>query len=257
MEKYIFKRGITRRKSRGGHKKNIAVLFSGRIKGYEACKRHLLELKHKYSPVFFCSLNKKLLSPYIRKFCKIFNIDTGEQNSKNKRLNLEPTVLPEWIDELDTHPYNQTMNVYSVLLHNKRAFDMVTEYQNRNNMRFDIILLYRADIKSNNMILLKDVKPNTVYIPEGDESIIHPEEWHRKYGINSVMSYGDYSSMQKYCEAVDNIQNLHEKVNVGVHHEGLILQNIIDKNLKISRFPYEYYFEESRHKPNKEYNMYD
>jgi hypothetical protein len=107
------------------------------------------------------------------------------------------------------------------------------------------------------MILLEDVKPNTVYIPEGDESIIHPEDWDRKYGINSVMSYGDYLSMKKYCEAVDNIQNLHDKVNIGVHHEGVILQNIIDKKLKISRFPYEYYFEESRHKPNKEYNMYD
>ena len=54
-------------------KPNIAVYFSGRIKAYENNIENLLNIKNKYNPVFFISLNDEE-TEYIKEFCKIFNI---------------------------------------------------------------------------------------------------------------------------------------------------------------------------------------
>ena len=234
------------------HKLKVAILFSGRIKGYKKVKEHLSELKQVYDPVFFCSLNKKGLSPYIQEFCTFLRIEPPQ-------LHLEPTVVPAHLEKIVEHPYNKRYNVYSVLYHNKKVLELVGKYQVAHHMQFDVILLYRADLFSQPGNILKLVKPvaNTVYIPAGDDSIAHPENWPRKYGVNSMMAYGDYPSMEKYCSAVDNIATLSKERNVAIHHEGIIQYNIIHTGLKVKRFAYDTELHPSRHNNLKEYNNYE
>lgn len=234
------------------HNLKVAILFSGRIKGYKHVMDHLSDLKQMYNPVFFCSLNKKGLSPYIQGFCKFLRIERPQ-------LHLEPTVVPEYVKKIVEHPYNRRYNVYSVLYHNKKVLELVEKYQIAHNMQFDVILLYRADLfpDPGNMLNLVKPVPNTVYIPAGDESIIHPKKWPRKYGINSMIAYGDYPSMEKYCSAVDNIATLSKESDVAIHHEGIIQYNIMYTGLKVKRFVYDTNLHPSRHNNLKEYNNYE
>lgn len=234
------------------NKLKVAVLFSGRIKGYKMVKAHLNQLKQKYDPVFFCSLNKKDISPYIEDFCSFLEITEPQ-------IHLEPTVVPAYVEKIVKHPWNERYNVYSVLYHNKKVLELVKKYQAAHHMQFDVILLYRADLTSDDGSVIKLSKPltNTVYIPAGDQYIIHPKKWPRKYGIQSTMAYGDYPSMEKYCSAVDNIATLSEEVDVAIHHEGIIYQNILYTGLKVKRFPYETTLHPSRHKNVKDYNNYE
>jgi hypothetical protein len=71
------------------------------------------------------------------------------------------------------------------------------------------------------------------------------------------MAYGDYPSMEKYCLAVDNIAALSKKVDVAIHHEGIIHQNIIYTGLKVKRFSYDTALHPSRLVALKEYNNYE
>ena len=168
-------------------------------------------------------------------------------------------MVPKYVEEIVEHPFNKRYNVYSVLYHNKKALELVKNYQDTHHMQFDVILLYRADLRTDDGSIINLVKPlsNTVYVPARDENIAHPNNWPRKYGINSMMAYGDYPSMEKYCSAVDNIAALSKKVNVAIHHEGIIQQNIIYTGLKVKRFSYNTSLHPSRLVALKEYNNYE
>lgn len=231
---------VRTRKIRGGNPLKVAVLFSGRVKAYEHCMNDLNKLRNKYSPTFFCSLNTKVDSPYIKTFSETFNIGS-------EQLNLEPTIVPPWVEKIDVHPWNKRYNVYSTLYHNYKAFDILTKYQNKHKIKFDLILLYRADLHNVGELKLEKPVNNTIYIPFAtnhdnnmSSNYYHPDSWDRKYGINVTMAYGNYDAMKVYCDAVNNIQDLHTKYNIAMHHEGIIFIYLINKNISVKKFNIEF-----------------
>ena len=246
------------RKLRGGNPLKVAILFSGRVKAYEYCLDDINKLRAKYSPTFFCSLNKKEYSPYIKKFSETFNIGS-------EQLNLEPTITPGWLEKIDVHPWNKRYNVYSTLYHNYKAFELLTKYQIKHKMKFDLILLYRADSQCNTPDILHLERPddNTIYIPSltnitnnMSSGNFHPEKWDRKYGIHCVMAYGNYESMNVYCNAVNEIQELHKKYNIAIHHEGILFIHLINKNIGLKQFKLNIILHPNRHKHNNNYDIY-
>ena len=239
-----------RKRMRGGGPR-IAVLFSGRIKAYEFVKEKLKALQDKYSATFFCSLNKKTLSPYIQKFCDTYDM-------KPDQLHLEQTIAPDWLDSMEIHPHPGITRIgtYSVLYHIKKAFDLIEAYQQKNKTRFDIILYYRADIDPQETIQLSPPEKATVYVPNWG-GLYNAEDWDRKYGIHASVTYGDYDSMKKYCATVDNIKDLCDTYNVAVSHEGLVTMQLIVSRINIERINHSFGMLPQRQQTNKEYDDFD
>ena len=98
--------------------KNLAIIFTGRIKGYTEVKDDLLNLKNDNNGTVFCSLNKQNKSDYIKTFCEAFGV-------KDEQINLE--ITPPTPEYMNKHP-NQN-NFYSQCYHLKKAFNMLKIYQ--------------------------------------------------------------------------------------------------------------------------------
>ena len=235
----------------------IAVYFAGRIQGYEECLEQLLQIKNDYSPTFFMSLNTNSSdaeSEYIKNFKEIFSI-------RSDCINIEETALPEYLKEEDFTSSQEFIGLdsktnsriflrekflnkktkfwkfvtsdlyktYSQYYHNKRAFDLVVNYQKIHSVEFDLVLKFRADIKYTQPLYLYIPLKNTIYIPEGND---HEE------GINAFIAYGDTESMRKYSYMVDNIESI-INTNYMFHSEQMLKIYLYTAcKLHIIRFPF-------------------
>jgi hypothetical protein len=224
--------------------KNVAVIFSGRIKGYTYVEQQLEALQKKYNATFFISLNKEQRSEYIDRFCKKFNI--GDEQAI-----IEKTRIPEWIRSFNVeyhiaggkesphvdYAYSMSQNIYS-------AFNLIAPYQEKYNTQFDCILFFRADIDSGEVINITMPQENSVYIPE-------EFDWG---GINYQVAYGNYSAMKKYSELVNNLQNLCGEQRIAYHSESLLKKHLENENLNIVRFPFNYVLHPKRRDSIPEYD---
>jgi hypothetical protein len=192
--------------------KKVAILFSGRIKGYQHVIHKLLEIKNKYYPVIFCSLNEVEYTQDIHGFCEALNIPKTKAH-----VNIEQTVLPDWADKCNM--MNPTLNVYSMFYHENKAYSMLEEYMN-NNEPFDCVLLYRADMDSTDVLELTVPEKNTIYLPKD-----------REYGgYNDRMAYGDVYSMKIYC----NLINVFENLCSGKDGDEVNPETMLNRYLKLS-----------------------
>lgn len=205
--------------------RNIAVFFSGRLTEKYFVKDNLEKLRERYNPIIFCSLNENADSKeFIDKFVKEFNI-------KDECINIERCIMPEEMFKSIKNLNGSYNNVYSMYYNNKKNYELIKNYEKMHNIKFDVILRYRTEIWSNDVIdIIENLKKNTVYIP-------NKYDWCG--GLNDQVAYGDSESMEKYCECVDNIVNL---CNQGViyHPETLLLHHVKSKNLSIERINFEY-----------------
>ena len=220
--------------------KNVAVIFSGRIKGYTYVEQNLEALQKKYNATFFISLNKEQKSEYIDRFCKKFNI--GDEQAI-----IQKSVSPEWIRSFDVWynvPEGHVDYMYSMVKNIHSAFSLIAPYQEKHNTQFDCILFYRADIHSEQIINITMPQENTVYIPEGADH----------YGINYQVAYGNYDTMKKYCDLVNNIQKLCGEQHISYNPETLLKHHLQNEGLNIVRFPFNYSLHPKRHEPIPEYD---
>lgn len=243
------RKNTTRRKQRGGNKDKlkIAVLFSGRVKGYKHALDDLRKLQEAYDVVFFASINMKERPPYIDTFCKDLDI-------KDEQINIERTILPDWVNTMEVHPLNKRYNVYSVIYHNKKAFEMVGKYQDKHNMKFDGVLVYRADMNTPNGVL-KFEKPedNTIYVSDNMmHASFHPANWKHVPGICVEIVYGNFDTIRKYCSAVDKLKDL----GIPIFHEGIAEKHAQNENMKVVKMAVRYSLHPTRHDPDPEYNNY-
>jgi len=242
------------RRQRGGQAApmKVAILFAGRIKGYTNVLENLLKIKETYKPTFFCSLNKKIKSNYISKFCDTLGI-TDEQ-LKLERTSVAPdyfyTIKPQFYDVESKR--DMITNYYSLLYHTQQAFRLAEAYQTKHSMKFDCILYYRADIETAEPLVLTFPKENTIYIPtyEGD-----PHEHANKGGIACGMYYGNYEVMKSVCNLVDKVKDITEKDGVPFGVPETSFKKMLDnEKIAIQRFQYKFGFHISRTEPNAEYN---
>jgi hypothetical protein len=167
----------------------VAMIFSGRIKGYKQVLSKLQKIVNTYNPVIFCSLNDTVYTDEIEQFCKDLNIPKSQ-------VNIEQTVLPNWAGKCRL--VNPVLNVYSMFYHQNKAFKLLEKYQEQKFMTFDCILYYRADMNSTDTLNLMVPLKKTVYLPND-----------RGYGgYNDRMAYGDFDAMKAYCGLVDSFEGL-------------------------------------------------
>lgn len=202
----------------------IAMYFSGRIETtiYEKIKEHLNKLKERYDIKFFCSLNKDNEDEYTKIFCRDFMINDTCKN-------IEKTITPNEIYNLKKKDETVYDNTYSMFYHNKKCIDLIDNYEKNNLIKFDVIVKYRADIISDEIMNIEIPLENTIYIPKD-------HDWG---GINDQIAYGDKKTMEKYSDCVNNIINYCNS-NIIYHPETLLLHHINTLNLEIIRYGYKY-----------------
>jgi len=230
------------------HPFKVAILFGGRIVGYENVKDNLVKIMNQYNPTVFCSLNKKNKSDYIKGFCDLMKID-------DERLHLEITPPPpeKYYTIVPRHSVDfDVTRFYSLLYHQKLAFLLLEKYQEKHNMKFDCILFYRADIQTTDDLKLQLPKPNTIYVPIFENA---PHEHANNNGIMCGQYYGDYDVMKYMCNIIDSIKDLSEKDGVPFGFPEVAFKKHMDnKKFHIERFQYKFEYHESRHKYNPAYD---
>ena len=200
----------------------IAIFYSGRIKGFQHKKNSHIKQNQLYKAIIFVSLNQKEEDHIAKEFRNTFNIS-------DDRVNYEETPYPKELYTLDKSLVPVYENCYSQFYHNKKCFDLIEKYQNNNNMVFDVIIKQRCDIDTNDIIPIGIPEDNTIYIPEGEDNL----------GINDRVAYGNYNSMKKYCDTVNNIIDMCKNQGVKYNPEIILKKQLENNNLNIIRFKYE------------------
>jgi hypothetical protein len=198
----------------------VAVLFAGRVRAYEAVTRTLEDVKGRYGPTYYCSLNQAVYDDYIDGFCKLLDISRD-------RINIEPTPNPGFFSKIHNYTSKSPEQAYSMFYHENKAFSLIEKDVTENNMRYDCVVYTRADIKSEDSLQLEMPKPNTIYVPIGNDY----------EGINDRMAYGDFDSMKKYCSIIDNLTSP-QSMN-GTNPEGIIKSHLERHSLQVIRFKYD------------------
>lgn len=188
----------------------VAIFFSGRVKGFEGVKKHLILFKEKYSADFYVSCGSHNES--YSKFIEEFDID------ENKRK-FEEVKIPKEFFTFRKATETKIENCSSMFYHNKSCIELIE----KSGINYDVIVKYRADVNSDSVLELK-VEENTIYIPNGNDF----------GGLNDQIAYGDLCSMKKYCAVWDNIPKI---CNDGhkFHPETLVSRNIEREKVNIAR----------------------
>lgn len=207
------------RRQKGGNLLKFAIFFVGRITGFEHTKQNLLKIKNKFNPTCFCSLNESTITDATKRFATLFDV-----KNINEQISVEKTIIPTTIalkPKVSLYPEN----VYSMFYHQKKVMNMIEAYQAKHGIKFDCIIYYRADILTTDDLNIDTVANNTVYIPNGSDSI----------GINDRMAYGNFEAMKKYASSIDLINS---KGSVEIYPEEYLNNNLKHHKLHIQRISY-------------------
>jgi len=200
----------------------IAIFYSGRIKGFQHKKNSHIKQNKLYKPIIFLSLNQKEEDDISKEFRNTFNIP-------DDRVNYEETKTPKEIFNFTKRNETSYENCYSQFYHNKKCLELIEKYQKDNNMIFDVIIKQRCDIDTNDIIPIGIPEDNTIYIPEGEDHL----------GINDRVAYGNYNSMKKYCDTVNNIIDMCKNQDIIYNPEIILKKQLENNKLNLIRFKYE------------------
>lgn len=193
---------------------NCAIIFFGRIKHYE--KKYLLNKlsKNNTYDIYYSASNEN----NIEDFKKIYNI-TNNNNICND------AILHNYNFKQD---YAKPTNINNMICHFinlKRAFNLLIN----SNIKYDFIIATRLDLEITKSIDIKNDminSKNTIYIPQGCDYT----------GINDRFAMGDFDTMKKYCDIIDNCEYLCNNKLAVAHPETLTLSNLIYYKINIIRF---------------------
>lgn len=205
------------------NERKIAIFFSGRINRTQQTIETLLFMKKKFKIEFFCSINDSRVD---YDFINLFDI-------KKSNYNFEKHVFPENLKIKNKRPETNINNTMSMFYNWMKNFQLIENFQKKQNMLFDIIINYRSDILSSEFInfdKIENINFNTIYIPQGND-------WG---GVNDQMAFGNFDSMKKYCEIYKNIQKYNDNDNVIFHPETLLKHHLKCSNVNIIRFYFKY-----------------
>jgi hypothetical protein len=225
----------------------VAFIIYGRIDGYEHVLENLIHLKKKYRADFFCSLNKKKKTAYHQKLYDALGM-SSEQIHNEKT----PTA-PDYVLYLGDRTPPEYQFMYSAFYQQNKTFELLEKYEERHRIKYDCIVVYRADIEARESLNITELKANTIYIPEGDN-------WG---GVSALFAYGRRDVMKAYSTLFQSLDPLCKKgiqeprippyKDVGVNHEFLILLHMKANNIEIKRFAHDYNLHAGRHAKLPEY----
>lgn len=207
-------------------KLKVAIYYSGRItqamKCYEENMKNILKVGKTHDVVHFVSLNKSAnQDDFIQKFKADFDIGDDQ-------INIEETP-PADIDK-QVRINGNLNNMFSMFYHNQKCFDLIEAYQKKHNHSFDIIIKFRADICSNDMLTLpSQIKDHTIYIP-------NCADWG---GVNDQIAYGNFASMKQYSQCVTHFKEIGQRARQ-YHPESVLKAHLHNSKLTIERFNFNY-----------------
>lgn len=208
-------------------RKKVAIFFGGRVttRQYDSVIKNLRKFEELYDTTFFCSLNDSVHDIFsTERLCKDLNITS-------ECLNIEVTKEPDVIHTFYKSPESSFQRTWSMYYHNKRCFELIKSYQQKYKITFDAVVKYRADLSSNDALIIMDnMAQSTVYIPKDSD-------WG---GINDQVAYGNPESMEEYCKCSDFIIEYCEKDKIKFHPETLLKHHLSKSGLKVERFNYHY-----------------
>lgn len=201
----------------------IVVLVFGRLNKCSEHYNNIIDSIGKENEIdFFCSSDdssEELLQDFIKTYNPI--------SYTNDKI--------EYTMDLSKYPKREETNVDFMIRHfiNKnRVFSLLEEYiEKNNNIVYDIVISLRVDLVfSNNFILPSNIDNNSIYIPYINNYL----------GINDQLAYGDYNTMKKYMNIINNCIYLIENYSVLVNPEMITKTNIEFYNLQIINFDISY-----------------
>ena len=224
----------------------VAILFVGRIKGYENVKDNLDRIKKEYNPTVFCSLNKTNKTDYVKGFCEFMGIT-------DDRLHLEKTPpYPDFMNNVNVTAAltgkwgdgNAKQSAYSNFYHMQKVWKIFEKYR----ADFDIVLYYRADIEAkDDLNLIYPLKDNTIYVPQNNHS---PGYECDHGGLCMGFLYGNPMTMRYFFNMIDSIEDMCKKQGVVYQAESLFKKHMENNNITVERFPHAFTYTPTRHQPN-------
>jgi hypothetical protein len=203
------------------HIKKIALLFYGRLKKYKEHHDNIMSI--------FCS--NSIIDCYL-----------SSDNSDNNELKgfIDIYKPKSYINDKIEHNINLSVfnrapetNVDNMIRHfinKKRVFKLLEEEILKSNITYDIIISLRLDLLFNNKLSLNTINSNILYIPIGYDY----------RGINDQIAMGDFITMKKYNNIIDNVIFLLSNNILMVNPESLTKTNIVYNKLVVERIYLEY-----------------
>lgn len=109
---------------------------------------------------------------------------------------------------------------YSMYYSIYKANELKKDWENKNNIKFDVVYRIRSDIELLNEHDLprKTIQPNTLYVPANDHH----------GGLNDQFAFGDSPSMDLYSSCFLNIKNIKDEFGSANPHnsESLLIKYI-------------------------------
>jgi hypothetical protein len=219
-------------------KPKIALLISGRATCWETCLLPILKNTTDYDIDLFMSLNSN--SPN----CKYFSIMKKELSPYLRDLYINEYVVPDDFINTSTHIYTVKqlvnnkyvpMTVLSMFFNYKNAFEMASEYEIKNKIKYDFFMTFRSDIIIDKIPLFGKVEEGLLY------SINQPCQF-ISFGIHQVpivspeWVYAKKDIMKMYLETYNFIIDQSKIDNNYIcHYESNVTDNCIEKNINIVR----------------------
>ena len=224
-----------------------AFIMYGRIDAYEHVLDNLCHLKKKYNADFFCSLNKERKTDYHQRL-----YDRLEMKPEQYRNEKTP-VAPDYVLYMGDRTPPEYQFMYSAFYQQNKTFELLEWYEENYKIRYDCVVVYRADIQTRESLNINELKYNTIYVPEGDN-------WG---GVSALFAYGKRDVMKIYSTLFKSLEGLCVKglqeprysgyKDVGVNHEFLILLQMTANGVNIQRFKHDYNLHKGRHLKLPEY----
>lgn len=206
----------------------ICVLVYGRLNKCAEHYNNILDSIGKEHDIdFFCSSDnssEELLQDFIRIYNPISY--TNDKIDYTLDLSKYQKTLETNVDFMIRHFINKN-----------RVFGLLEKYIEKNkNISYDIVISLRVDLlflnkfNFNNSLLSSLKNTNSIFIPYINN--------HR--GVNDQLAFGDYNTMKKYMNIINNCVYLIENYSILVNPEIITKTNIEFYNLQIMNFEISY-----------------
>lgn len=204
----------------------IALLLSGFIRSfnYNNISKYILE-NNNVDIFMHISKNEYELDKY-------YNIKYSLEYIKNK---LKPTIIIVENEQSNiNNKYNNTLSKWYKI---HKLYQEMIEYENKNNINYDIILVYRPDIFLYNKIDFSlCLNSNYIYIPK--KNTVETKELIDNNYICDILAYGLAKYMKKYIDLYNKI-NIYEK-DVDIVSENLLYYHLNTNNIKYKNIDIDY-----------------
>lgn len=222
----------------------IALYFAGRVKTYEDQLDELRRLQDEYDIDCFCSINGERDEFHEQFIHDMHIVRTFFENHETKYDRSWERTFHRLPTQNDRDAYKLSSSLYN----NKKCIELIEEYQKQHNFVYDIVIKYRADIISQEMLPIPEwIVQDRMYIPEG-----HDWHFYNQLGINDHIAFASFDLMKIYSDVFSSVATYcGQEHRHGYHPESLLWYHLQQNNVKVIRFPFTYGHNTNRHEPGE------